>query len=114
MAVIDEIQMLRDEQRGYAWTRALLGVAADEVHVCGEVAAIDIVKALVEPIGETVEVGWQAMKRRMLRQSMMNGSCFQIRQYERMSPLTVARTGLGTLSNTQPGDCFVCFSRKVQ
>lgn len=30
-AVIDEIQMLRDEQRGWAWTRALLGVAADEV-----------------------------------------------------------------------------------
>lgn len=31
LAVIDEIQMLRDEQRGWAWTRALLGVAADEV-----------------------------------------------------------------------------------
>ncbi|MFH4978891.1 hypothetical protein AB6A40_005600 [Gnathostoma spinigerum] len=30
-AVIDEIQMLRDEQRGWAWTRALLGVAAEEV-----------------------------------------------------------------------------------
>jgi ATP-dependent RNA helicase SUPV3L1/SUV3 len=31
VAVIDEIQMLRDDQRGWAWTRALLGVAADEV-----------------------------------------------------------------------------------
>ena len=31
VAIIDEIQMLRDEQRGWAWTRALLGVAADEV-----------------------------------------------------------------------------------
>lgn len=31
VAVIDEIQMLRDEQRGWAWTRTLLGVAADEV-----------------------------------------------------------------------------------
>lgn len=31
VAVIDEIQMLRDEQRGWAWTRALLGVAAKEV-----------------------------------------------------------------------------------
>lgn len=29
--VIDEIQMLRDTQRGAGWTRALLGVAADEV-----------------------------------------------------------------------------------
>ncbi|GMR31562.1 hypothetical protein PMAYCL1PPCAC_01757, partial [Pristionchus mayeri] len=56
VAVIDEIQMLRDEQRGWAWTRALLGVAADEVHLCGEVAAIPIVKKLLEPIGETVKV----------------------------------------------------------
>lgn len=31
VAVVDEIQMLRDEQRGYAFTRALLGVMADEV-----------------------------------------------------------------------------------
>jgi ATP-dependent RNA helicase SUPV3L1/SUV3 len=31
VAIIDEIQMLRDEQRGWAWTRALLGVAAEEV-----------------------------------------------------------------------------------
>lgn len=31
ICVIDEIQMLRDNDRGTAWTRALLGVAADEV-----------------------------------------------------------------------------------
>lgn len=31
VAVIDEIQMLRDQSRGWAWTRALLGVAAEEV-----------------------------------------------------------------------------------
>ena len=37
VAVIDEIQMLRDFQRGWAWTRALLGTPADEIHVCGEV-----------------------------------------------------------------------------
>lgn len=31
VAVIDEIQMLRDQSRGWAWTRALLGIAAEEV-----------------------------------------------------------------------------------
>ncbi|KAJ1360360.1 hypothetical protein KIN20_019313 [Parelaphostrongylus tenuis] len=91
VAVIDEIQMLRDEQRGWAWTRALLGVAADEVHLCGELAAVDIVKKLVEPIGEHVEV----------------------RYYERKSSLTIANQGLGSLDNVQPGDCIVCFSRKT-
>ena len=31
VAIIDEIQMIRDEQRGWAFTRALLGAAAHEV-----------------------------------------------------------------------------------
>ncbi|KAK6047235.1 helicase protein [Cooperia oncophora] len=83
--------MLRDDQRGWAWTRALLGVAADEVHLCGESAAINIVKKLLEPIGEHVEV----------------------RYYERKTSLTIANQGLGSLDNVQPGDCIVCFSRKA-
>lgn len=32
-AVIDEIQLLADESRGWAFTRALLGIAADTLHV---------------------------------------------------------------------------------
>ncbi|GMR31567.1 hypothetical protein PMAYCL1PPCAC_01762, partial [Pristionchus mayeri] len=91
VAIIDEIQMLRDEQRGWAWTRALLGVAADEVHLCGEKAAIPIVEKLLEPIGEKVEVV----------------------NYERKSPLEVAECGLGSLTEVQPADCFVCFSKKT-
>ena len=47
VAVIDEIQMVKDYQRGWAWTRALLGVPANEIHVCGEAAAIDIVKEIM-------------------------------------------------------------------
>lgn len=42
VAVIDEIQMVKDYQRGWAWTRALLGVPAEEVHVCGEVNLIRV------------------------------------------------------------------------
>lgn len=34
IAVIDEAQMLSDPERGGCWTRAILGVWADEVHVC--------------------------------------------------------------------------------
>ena len=33
-AVIDECQMIADPQRGYAWTRAILGVLSPEVHLC--------------------------------------------------------------------------------
>lgn len=56
VAVIDEIQMLQDSQRGWAWTRALLGVVAKEVHVCGEAAAIPLVQNLLATAGEIVEV----------------------------------------------------------
>ncbi|KAK0429328.1 hypothetical protein QR680_011322 [Steinernema hermaphroditum] len=89
VAVIDEIQMLRDEQRGWAWTRALLGVVADEVHLCGEKAAVPVVRELLDPIGEHVEVF----------------------EYERKSSLTINTFGLGSFENIQDGDCIVCFSR---
>ncbi|VDN19509.1 unnamed protein product [Gongylonema pulchrum] len=88
VAVIDEIQMLRDQSRGWAWTRALLGIAADEIHLCGEEAAINIVRGLLDPIGEHVEV----------------------HLYERKTPLILSREALKRLDNVQDGDCLVCFS----
>ena len=46
VAVIDEIQVIKDYQRGWAWTRALLGLQAQEIHVCGEAAAVDLVREI--------------------------------------------------------------------
>ena len=56
VAVIDEIQMIKDQQRGWAWTRALLGLYAQEIHVCGEASTIDLVRELALATGEDVEV----------------------------------------------------------
>lgn len=56
MAVIDEIQMLRDYDRGWAWTRALLGVPARELHICGEESALSIVKKLLIKTTDTLKV----------------------------------------------------------
>lgn len=56
MAVIDEIQLLRDPGRGWAWTRALLGIIAEEIHVCGEPGSVDLLKKMCETTGESVEV----------------------------------------------------------
>ncbi|XP_072281008.1 ATP-dependent RNA helicase SUPV3L1, mitochondrial [Pyxicephalus adspersus] len=55
VAVIDEIQMIRDPGRGWAWTRALLGLCAQEIHICGEAAAIKLVTQLMYTTGEEVE-----------------------------------------------------------
>ena len=44
VAVIDEIQMIGSPQRGHAWTRALLGLQAREIHVCGSLEAEALVR----------------------------------------------------------------------
>lgn len=91
VAVIDEIQMLRDDQRGWAWTRGLLGVAAKELHLCGEAAAVNVVRELLDETGEHVEV----------------------HEYERMSKLTVKSHALGSLDKLEDGDCLICFNKNT-
>ncbi|KAL3758723.1 hypothetical protein ACHAWU_001450 [Discostella pseudostelligera] len=56
VVVIDEIQMLCDEFRGFAWTRALLGVRCKEVHLCGGAEAIEIVKKIANMCGDDFEL----------------------------------------------------------
>lgn len=91
VAVIDEIQMMADPHRGYAWTRALLGLKADEIHLCGDPSVLDIVKRICQDTGDEL--------------------CEQ--HYERFKPLVVeAKTLLGNLENIRSGDCVVAFSRR--
>ncbi|KAK3573408.1 hypothetical protein QTP86_024701 [Hemibagrus guttatus] len=89
VAVIDEIQMIRDPARGWAWTRALLGLCAEEIHVCGEPAAISFITELMFTTGEEVEV----------------------RNYKRLTPFSISDQAVENLDNLKPGDCIVCFSK---
>lgn len=43
VAVIDEIQLIQDNERGYAWTNALLGLKAKEIHLCGDERALKLI-----------------------------------------------------------------------
>ncbi|GAV72329.1 Helicase_C domain-containing protein/SUV3_C domain-containing protein [Cephalotus follicularis] len=91
VAVIDEIQVMADLCRGYAWTRALLGLKADEIHLCGDPSVLDIVRKICSETGDEL--------------------CEQ--HYERFKPLVVeAKTLLGNLQNVRSGDCVVAFSRR--
>jgi ATP-dependent RNA helicase SUPV3L1/SUV3 len=56
VAVIDEIQMLRDPDRGSAWTAALIGVPARRVFVCGANAVTDICSRVITSFDETYSV----------------------------------------------------------
>ena len=52
IAVIDEAQMVADRDRGWAWTTALLGLRADEIHVCIAPYAENIITSLIEDCGD--------------------------------------------------------------
>lgn len=90
VVVLDEVQMIADRQRGSAWTRALQGVRAKEIHVCGGLEVFEIVKNIVESMGDE----------------------FELKKYDRLSELKIANVSLeGDYSKVQPGDCVVAFSK---
>jgi len=68
VGVIDEIQMIGSPTRGYAWTRAFLGLQAREIHVCGSLEAETLVRKLCKTTGDD----------------------FELRTYDRMTPLKVS------------------------
>lgn len=90
VGVIDEIQMIADPKRGWAWTRALLGARATELHLCGEVRAVPLIRELAALTGDKLE----------------------IHRYERLNPLKAMDRSLkGDLRKLEKGDCVVSFSR---
>jgi ATP-dependent RNA helicase SUPV3L1/SUV3 len=56
IAVIDEIQMINDRDRGWAWANALIGVPAKRVILTGSVDALDAVTQLCDYLEEPLEV----------------------------------------------------------
>jgi ATP-dependent RNA helicase SUPV3L1/SUV3 len=54
VAVIDEIQLIEEPERGYAWTNALLGLQAKEIHLCGDERAFKLISKLLETTQDKV------------------------------------------------------------
>ncbi|MBT4792629.1 MAG: hypothetical protein HON90_13735 [Halobacteriovoraceae bacterium] len=87
--VIDEIQMITDPQRGWAWTRALVNSNAKEIHVCGDHSVYELVEKILKLTGDTLEV------------------C----NYERMTSLSVMPRQL-KLYDLDKNDTLIVFSRR--
>ena len=87
--VIDEIQMLTDESRGWAWTRALVNIFAQEVHICGDISVLELVQEIVALTGDELEV----------------------RHYERMTELNIEENPI-KLGELEKGDAVIVFSRR--
>ena len=56
VCVIDEIQMISDRDRGWAWANALMGVPAKKVILTGSLNALHAIEELCEYLGESLEV----------------------------------------------------------
>lgn len=56
VCVIDEVQMIDDRDRGWAWANAIIGAPAKEIIMTGSINAKDAVIALAEYLGEELEI----------------------------------------------------------
>jgi len=75
--VVDEVQLIADRDRGGSWTRAVLGLNADEIHLCGNLASRKMMTHLAKMTKERIE----------------------IRTYKRLSSLTLADVS-GDITNS--------------
>ncbi len=88
VAVIDECQMIADTERGYAWTRAILGVRAPEVHLCAAPEAKNLLLRIIKSCGDT----------------------FEVIEHKRKTPL-ICMTRTVDYSDIRPGDALITFSK---
>lgn len=89
VAVIDEIQMLADKDRGWAWTAALMGVAARTVYLLGAPEALPLIERVAGYLNEPLEVV----------------------RLERKQPLHMVDQRL-EYEDVRKGDALIAFSRR--
>lgn len=89
VAVIDEAQLIGDKFRGANWTKAILAVNADVVHICMAPEAEKVITELMAEIRAP----------------------FEIVRHERLTPLVYSGI-LPNLRSVRKGDCLITFSRR--
>lgn len=89
VAVIDECQMIADRDRGGAWTAAILGLCADEIHACASPDAEGLLLHMIQECGDEVSIV----------------------RHERMTPLEMEKEGFQFPSSVRPGDALIVFSK---
>lgn len=91
MAVIDEAQMISDPSRGGAWTAAILGLCADEIHICMAPHAESIIRKLIAYCGDEI---------------------VETDRRDRMTPLIEDTEDFSFPESVMRGDALIVFSKK--
>ena len=90
VAIIDEVQMIADRDRGWAWTQAIVGVNAKLVILVGSPDAVPVLREIANRLGEPLTVEYT----------------------ERLAPLEVAARPLDPDKQVEEGSAFISFSRR--
>lgn len=98
VAVIDEIQMLQDPDRGSAWTAALIGVPAKEVFICGSNAVTKLCTSALDVLQEPYNITYLERKTPLI--------------FEEKSLCGKRYNKLRLKHQLQKGDAVITFSRK--
>lgn len=56
VVVIDEAQLISDKDRGHSWTKAILGILADEIHICAAPHAQQLLEKLIKKCDDVYTV----------------------------------------------------------
>lgn len=89
VCVIDEVQMIDDRDRGWAWANAIIGAPAKEIIMTGSSNSKEAIIALAEYLGEELE----------------------IIEFERKNPLKLLEKPTQH-SEVEPGTAIIAFSRR--
>ncbi|QSZ40714.1 helicase [Sulfurimonas aquatica] len=89
VCVIDEVQMIDDRDRGWAWANAIIGAPAKEIIMTGSTNSKEAIIALAEYLGEELE----------------------IIEFERKNSLSLLETPTD-VKDVEEGTAVIAFSRK--
>ncbi len=90
IVVIDEAQLVADKFRGGSWTRVLLGVKAQEIHVCCANEAVPVLIRMITDCGDS----------------------YELISHTRNTPLYVDEREFTFPDSIEPHDALIVFSRK--
>lgn len=96
VGVIDEIQMISDKDRGWAWTAALVGLAAKKIYLCGSDAALQPCLRVIESLGDYYNTKYLTRKAKL----------------EVEPKVDLKQNSFFKEFNAKKGDAIIAFSRK--